>query len=414
MLNKPDTPGARFQIMTAILVFCLPLGVQALTNITVFLLILHSLVFNRRQHWRSAFTDPLFWFFSAFYIYLLMSLLWSQNTGDGLRQLETKMSFLLGPLFILAGRPNWTQESRKLILQAFVWGCLAAVIWAFADATVKAIEEGAFYLTHEYGRRYFFIYKHLALPLMHPGYLATYISLGLFAALELQSSQKRARNFYRFSILIFLIFMVLLQARINLIALFVVAVLAAIHWAIQRKYYRYLLLPVSMFLVVIVFLALAPQEMKKRYFQLPDFSYDISGDQFNSATYRLAEWTCAIDVIEDNLWFGTGVGDNRQALYDSYEKNKFWEGLEKRYNAHNQYLETAIVGGLTGLILLLALLVYILKRSFNQRDFLSFYGLIFLIISITTESMFERMWGVLTLTLVLPLILLRPLKSARE
>ena len=147
--------------------------------------------------------------------------------------------------------------------------------------------------------------------------------------------------------------------------------------------------------------------MSSRYLQLPDFEYDISADAsaFNSATYRLAEWKGAFTVISEHRFFGTGVGDNRDGLIDAYEKLGFYVGVERRYNAHNQYLETWIASGLVGLLLLLTLFGYWIYRLVRYGDFSSLFALLFFMLCMLTESMLERAWAVIFLALYFPVIL---------
>jgi len=396
-----------------LLLFSLPLGQQSITNIVLVLLFLHSLIFNRLPNWKAAFKHPLWWLSALFYAYLALSLVWTEDLGSGGKQLETKTSFLLAPLFIIAGSINWNSEARRFSLQALWWGLITAMFWALGVAAWNSWQAGAFYIEHEFGRRYFFTYTHLAEPLMHPGYLATYLGFGLFASVELlrNRSSRLMMWLYRLSIPLILAFMLLLQARINLIALFMVIVLAALFLAWKRKAYLWLALPLVPVLGLTLFLSFASEEMQSRYFQFPDFSYDISGENFNSATYRLAEWKCAGDVIGEHFWLGTGIGDSQQALLDSYRDNEFWQGLEKRYNAHNQYIETSLAGGIIGLALMLIMLFYYCYRAFRQMDYLALSGLIFLLICLLTESMFERMWGVLFFAMIFPLLLMKPIKS---
>ena len=349
-----------------------------------------------------------------FFLYLFGSLLWSEDVSSGQRFLETKLSFLFLPLFIMAGKNQGEPRQREFILKALWLGCLLACLIALAFATWRSINAGAFYELNSNGDpRFFFAYTHLASPLMHPGYIASYLAIGIFAGFELQkqSLSKSWTWIYRFSLLLFFVMMVLLQARINLVALFLVIGLAALFMAWQRKAYVWLVLPLIPLVGLGLFLGLASEDLQKRYFQFPDFSYDISGESFNSATYRLAEWECAWLVVEENFWWGTGAGDKGAALLEAYERKGFWEGLRKKFNAHNQYLETQIAAGIFASLLMLFMLVYYALRAYRQLDYLALMGILFLMTCLLTESMFERMWGVLFFTVLFPVLLSSPRES---
>jgi O-antigen ligase len=414
-LHKLKSSPGRLAILIVLLLFSLPLGKEGLTNIILVLLFIQSLLFYPWSAWKSAVKSPLYWSSALFYIFLAISLIWSDNVDGGLRQLETKTAFFLAPLFLMAGKSYWPKNIRSQVLKAFWLGNLAAVIVALAYASWRSIMAGAFFEINEIGLpRYFFVYTHLASPLMHPGYFATYLGIGMFSAAELQykSNSTFWKWTYRGSILFFLVFMLLLQARINLLALFLVIGLAALFFAWKRKAYIWLGLPLVPILLLSLFMTFASADLKKRYFQIPDFSYDISGSEFNSATYRLAEWKCAIAVIEQQLWLGTGIGDNREALLLSYKEHKFWEGLSKQFNAHNQYLETWIAGGAVALAFLTVLLGVYFKIAWEKGDFMALASLVFFAVCLLTESMFERAWAVLLFAIFFPLILLPAAKES--
>jgi O-antigen ligase len=158
---------------------------------------------------------------------------------------------------------------------------------------------------------------------------------------------------------------------------------------------------------------LAPKSLSERYLAFPDFSYDISGDAFNSATYRLAEWKCAWDGIKDAPVLGYGAGCGQDELFSRYEKFKFWQGLERQYNAHNQYLETWLSTGIIGLIALLLMLFAIVYLSAKAGNYFLLYALLFFSLCLSTESMLERAWAVVLFNLIFPLFVnLRPRSQA--
>lgn len=412
--HKLKSKSGRYTLLLGLLVFSLPLGQPLFTNLFLLLLILGSFIILKKEDWSRGNKDWLAILPMCFFIFLVASLLWTEDVSSGQRYLETKLSFLFLPLFIMAGKNQGEPRQREFILKALWFGCLLASLIALAFATWRSINAGAFYELNSNGDpRFFFAYTHLASPLMHPGYIASYLAMGIFAGFELQ--RQRGSNswkwVYRISLLLFFVMMVLLQARINLIALFLVIGLAALFMAWQRKAYVWLVLPLFPLVGLGLFLGLASEDLQKRYFQFPDFSYDISGDSFNSATYRLAEWECAWLVIEENALGGTGVGDKGAALLEAYERKGFWEGLRKKFNAHNQYLETQMAAGIFASFLMLSMLIYYGLRAYRQSDYLALMGVVFLMICLLTESMFERMWGVLFFTVLFPVLLSKPKES---
>lgn len=414
-LNSFKSASGRLNALVLLLLFSLPLGQMALSNLLLILLLLQSLILFRKKDWAGVFHDSFFWPSALFFIYMALSLSWSTNPENGLSQLETKTSFLLVPLFLIAGKRHWDPALRDKALKVFWWGNLLAVAIALLYASYRSIQTGAFYETNAFGRRYYFLYTHLASPLMHPGYVGTFVGMAILSALFLQQKADRmGKRIYWASIGLFILFMILLQARINLIALFFVLGLAALVQAIMSRNYKLLSLPVGAVILLGTMVLLAPESLKKRYLQVPDFSYDISGEDFNSATYRLAEWKSAVHAIDKKPWFGNGLGGNSEALNEAYHDLKFWEGLKKGFNAHNQYLETMLATGLIGLLLLLYLIGNYAYHAWRQRDYLILLNVLFFAICLSTESMFERIWAVLLFTIFFTLMNLKEYGSSGD
>lgn len=399
-----------------LLLVSLPLGQQLLTNILMLILFLLALVMASKDDWRKTLRSPIFILPSLFYLFSWLSLLWSDNISAALPMLETKSSFLLAPLLIGLSRRFYSNGFKEKALKAFLLGSVLASAVALLYATFRSVENGHLYQLAQDGvsKQYLFLYTHLAEPIMHPGYFASFLGIGFFIAGFFFLQKDKWRFLYLFGAAFLFVMMLLLQARINLLAILVLLPLALVYWAFKSRSYKLLLLPLVPVLALAGALSFGGESLRDRYLQVPDFSYDISGDDFNSATYRLAEWECAAALIADNFWLGTGFGDNRDALMDTYRSKQFWEGLAKRYNAHNQYLESFIAIGLVGLTLLLLSLCYYLISFWKKGDYLNVLNLLFLMICLLTESMFERMWGVLLFTIFFPLMMYLSEDKQRE
>ncbi len=391
-----------------LLLVSLPLGQQLLTNLLLLALFLLALILAEKSDWRRTLRSPIFILPALFYLFSCFSLLWSDNISEALPMLETKSSFFLAPLLIGLSARLYTEGFKEKALKSFLVGALLASLVALIYASFRSVENGHLYKLAQDGvsKQYLFLYTHLAEPIMHPGYFASFLGIALFiAAYFFWQGRRQYRYLYLGALVFLFLMMLLLQARINLLAIFILLPFALIYWAFSRRKYKFLLLPVLPVAALLLALTMGGDSFRDRYLQMPDFSYDISGSDFNSATYRLAEWESAVDLIADNFWLGTGLGDNRIALINTYREKQFWEGLNKRFNAHNQYLESFIAIGLLGTILLLSALIYYLNNYWRKGDYLNVLNLLFLMICLLTESMFERMWGVLLFTIFFPLMM---------
>ncbi len=404
----------RFSFLLLAAAFTLPLGWQAVTNSILMVLLFHSLIFLRGKDWLLALKSPLFWFSGIYFSITFFSLFWVDNTDEGLLQLETKLSFFFGPLLFIAAINKYWSNFRNHFLNAFFYGTIGVGILAIGIAVYKTMQAGQPYFVTPDGltKISFFTYVEFASPFMHPGYLATYVGVGILIGLYFSfKKQLNSKLPYYLGIGFLFVILIMLQGRINIIALFMVFGIAALYATIKFKKYKLLLLPFIPLVLLLGFLLFGSENIKQRYFQLPDFNYDITGDEFNSATYRLAEWTCAMDVIEENFWLGTGIGDNSQALYDAYENRGFIKGVTMNYNAHNQYIETMISNGVVGLFSLLIFLFVYMRTASANKDYLLLACLVFFAISMLTESMFQRAWAVLLFNMFFPVLLALDTKS---
>lgn len=121
---------------------------------------------------------------------------------------------------------------------------------------------------------------------------------------------------------------------------------------------------------------------------------------FKSMGMRLEAWKNAISLIEQKLWFGHGAGNVESAMQRQY-KTAHSELLEEnRIGPHNQFFEFAIKFGISGAMLLLFLLFWLIFDAFRTKN-LKLIGLVvFLSIILCLESVLERQQGVILFTLV--------------
>jgi O-antigen ligase len=411
LIASLKTGETRFFVAIAFLLFVLPFGQNGLTNLALILVLINSLVSLSWADWKAAFRHPVFLLSAVFVAYSGLSLFWSEDVANGLKQLETKMSLFAAPLVLAANARFITEASKTKWLKIFVAGCVAVLVTALGLALVKALTLETF----EGGKALLFTYVNLATPFMHPGYLSTYVGVAILICIYfLLSKTETLKWLWVFALAFLFTGMFLLQGRINIIALFIVLVTGSLVAAILMRAYKWLLIPLVPVALFIGLLVIGSDAVKTRFLQFPDFKYDISAEasEFNSATYRLAEWTCAFDVISNHPIIGVGLGSNNKKLIEAYEQRKFWVGTELKFNAHNQFLETTLTGGIIGLFFLLILLVGYGLSMVRNKSYLLLATLAFFTLSMITESMFERAWAVILYAVFFPLFLLSSPKGA--
>ena len=173
----------------------------------------------------------------------------------------------------------------------------------------------------------------------------------------------------------------------------------------KRRNRTAILVPILFLFILCVLIWINPVS-RFRIIQEPlltSLHIDQSNMEWNSVSFRLLEWKASLHELEKSWLAGVGTGDGQSALQDYYSSfNSSTVGL--KYNAHNQYLQTALELGLTGLLLLL---ICIFKPIFTAIQhypihvaFVILFGLM-----CCTESVLARQKGIIFFTMFQSLFL---------
>jgi O-antigen ligase len=410
LINHLLDAKSRSLFIISLILLVLPTGYDVFINPLLLVVLLNTIISVKGRDWLAAVKNPIFYLPALFYAYYAASILWAENQEAAGPQLETKLTLFAAPL-VLAANHRFLKEANKYrLLGLFVLGNVLTMIYLFGNAISRSLEAGLPYeVVEETGKHVsFFTYTMLAEPLMHVGYLSTYVGVAILICIYMLYSTKTGLFLWVTALLFLFVSLFMLQGRINILALFAVLGLALLVYAVKNRAYKWFALPVLGLALLMLFLIFGPKTFTQRFTQLPDFSYDISApaEEFNSATYRLAEWAGAFHVIKQNPIIGTGVGDNRTALQRAYQEIGFNVGIERNYNAHNQYLETTIASGIIGLLLFLMLLIGYAQLANKNKDWLMILAMLFFALCMLTESMFERAWAVVFFAVFFPVMLL--------
>ncbi|MFA8449929.1 MAG: O-antigen ligase family protein [Bacteroidales bacterium] len=125
------------------------------------------------------------------------------------------------------------------------------------------------------------------------------------------------------------------------------------------------------------------------------------GKKEDSGEPRLLIWEISWSLYKEKPVLGYGTGSVSEILTKVYAKNDYEEYATKRWNAHNQYLQTVLsIGAIGGIVLLFSLLLPFFI-SIRKRESLVFSALFLFMINLFTESMLERQTGVCLFVIVL-------------
>lgn len=331
----------------------------------------------------------------------LVGLMRTDNWQQAKLELETKIGFVVFPLIFLFS-PSLDYNRIKFVLQVFVGVCTLTIVYCLVIAVwrYQSDPDAAFLVYHELS----------GIANMRANYLAMYLCFSILILLlifrpEISEMVSRKGIVFFGAIAILGLGVILLSSRIHILFLVTAVVLIGIHLLRRQvSVKKSLLISVVLGSALLAVVFLVPHN-RERFKE----SINYYENRWGEGQIRGSIWTCAIQLISSAPMGGTGTGDTRDALEQCYLKNDYpwlfhWEGI--RFNAHNQYLETAAELGVPALAILISLLGVCLVYGIRSRNYLIIYFMALVLISCVTESILERQKGIFFFAFFAPFLML--------
>ncbi len=323
---------------------------------------------------------------TAIYFFLVISLIYSDNVGYGLKKLETMSSLLVFPfIFSILSKDvvSFIRKNRQCYLWVFIITVLIINIGFFCYhffhykstifvhyITVTRIAQGSFNI--------------------HPIYLSMHISVSILFSFFLLKNERKKRNIYTLIIvdIILLIFLLMLLKKGPIIGLAIASIIFVLLskskkiWSLSLAFL--LLLSIALFNI---------SEAKKKFSELIKIQTVQEGG-YTSTNVRFSIYNYAIDIVKEAPLFGQGIGDYNDILINSF-RQKSPALYSQKYNAHNQYLSFLLSIGFVGLSLFILALVYYFKNALVYDNKIVLCIMLFYIIVMAFENILEREDGVI-------------------
>lgn len=371
--------------------FCLPVLPPASIASLILIVIIRLTNKTERELVTANFLkSPLIWFLPALYIWHIIGLIWTENFKYAGLDLQIKAVFLLLPLFL--GTMVISENVHRKILISFISGSLLACIILLVHAFLRF---------NETGLHTAFFYIDYSSLLMHPTYISMYLNMAILFLFYLmkESSKEENLKFYSAGILFFFIQLLLLSARTAQAVALLTFLLSAFLYLRKGDLLRLK----RMHCVSILFFTFLSyfilQGINNRFNQVENaMKTAVTNDtvpEYNSTTGRVEIWRESMEILRENWLFGTGTGDVKDELIKTYEKHQFRYALDKKLNAHNQFLQVWLALGIGGvLLLILSVGIPLFNRKLPGQPLLALFALI-IILNAFTESILEVQKGVL-------------------
>lgn len=365
--------------------FCLPFGSLLLSAIIVGWTV--SSFFNLdRKTIRQGFRRPLLLLSYLFFLLTLISAAFSENFSDAVFEVEIRLSFLVLPYLFFCFK--YPADILRRCVVAFVSGCFFACLYLVGRAFVFSVA----------GHPEYFFYTHFSF-FIHAGYFAMYLALAIVFVVVLYPRWFRLQKPVIYSSWFFLAFFTtgifLCASKMGILGFFICLPLLVFYRI--RHTHRVKAALVSAVVVIGVAAAsyLIFPSAFDRWTSMTRFSEPVDPASTESTAVRKLIWGQAWQLAKENWLFGVGAGDANAELYAAYQRTGMTGAFDHRLNAHNQYLQTFIAIGITGLVLLLLLTAGQLIKALWRRHFLLSVFCLLTMLNFAIESMLQASAGVL-------------------
>lgn len=384
-------------IVSGIFVFLMPLDSKLLPPLIGVLAIIGIIQFNKVIFLKNISKyKPCYMFFVLFFLWQLVSLIWTNDISKGLKAVEHRGFYIVAPLLFLMYEKWPTNKLIKVfILSNFLicLYCFAKLIpffiyekWYFIDKTSR---EGITYQTFRY------IAYHSGANFISYGVHRLYVSFSLITSLLFLAFYKKIfinKTLNYTMAFTFILVILLLQSKMSVILFGTLFVYHFIKMFKSSRLKKRIIISVSFILILGIGFYLT----RIRFNQFLDQIDVVTQSERGSLVERYQYSKCALELIKEAPLFGYGAGDIGNVMKEKLIKYDFTYLINQgSYDPHNEFLKAYISMGIIGFLLFLGAFIsifYYLK--INKNTLLFFYiGFVFVVCLI--EPFLSRQAGIL-------------------
>lgn len=323
-----------------------------------------------------------------FYLVHLIGLVYTSNLQAGMVNLQVKLSIFLLPLLIVTN-PAFDNQLQKKAFNVFTLGTCLMALGFLAQASYSFVIEKQPFLEVFY---YYKLSRHI-----HPSYFAMFCCTAIANCLFNQKSKelKIGQKIGLGVLILFLSgFIYLLSSRAGFLSLIALTCFGLFYFLknnIGRGITIAVLLAISLLFI----------QQNKRFntllgdstqlYTLINSSDSLPNPQTTETRFQL--YASSVHLIKENPLFGVGTGDDNDHLTLEYKNRNLTEAAEKRYNAHNQFLQTALQLGLPVAILLFAILSAAFLQCWKAQNYVLCFSVFLIILNFMFETMLNAQFG---------------------
>lgn len=359
-----------FQYGVIALAFSIPLSIAAYTALSALLLILWIIEGNWNTKWELIKNQPFFKAFGLFYLFLVISLLWSENLSLGLEHLRKYYYIvLLLPILYTSIDRKWIPQIYSAFLSAMILSEILSYLIFFDLMPFKYKESWS---------------SADPTPFMHHTPYSIFLIFSIFLMLTRLLYEKKTKIqiiVYSFFILTMTANLFLNAGRTGQFALFItLSVFIMTYWKLSllRTLLASLLIAISIFLLAYW---ISPNFHNRTDETYRTFHYLIKeGKPLNDSTgLRFMMWETAATIISEHPLIGVGIGDERDVYHDTLATKlpQLKDKILGFSDFHNTYIQVTVSAGFIGLALF-GWTFYTLYRNLSANRELKTMGAVIL------------------------------------
>lgn len=367
--------AAFMPIAPRLLPLCLVAGVVGL--------VVHHRAWERRPHLSGIWRTALPWLLLLYLLHII-GVGWSTNLDYASFDLQVKLPLALLPLVFL-----WIPDPNGLraLFRPFIWGSVAAVVILLLTLVWRLLFMPGIDVANEvFGERFSWM--------VHPSYFALYLCIAVGGLLLEPFGTHRQRLVF---LTLLCLGLLLCGSKSGWISSGIVLLFILVARWKDTQLRRLLLGLSALSLIGLVALASLSSNVRERMSEAWQalVGRETNAEASTSSAIRKLAWDSAADVAREHAPWGTGTGDVKDELMVAHERSGYVYLLEKRINAHSEYLQLWAALGWLGLVLTVLMVAVPLLSALRARDALA--SIFFLIsgASWIVESMLEVQAGVL-------------------
>lgn len=396
-----------------------PIMKEAIASITVMLFLSSTVILywsNLKINYKKYGLFPLITI-SGFYVLILVSILYSEETISGLQRVRSSVLLLLFPFVVIYFLPKVKRATIEIFSYGFIISNLILILYFF-NVLVEGLAIDRFYglldenlfqqalAINQYPYEFALskAEKHLEVIYEpHKVYLSIHFLTAIFLSFNLIfSNRTKLIKKMVLGIISFVFFIGILYCQsITTVGAMVIVLLISpfIYFTIFRTKLLYFLFLVIFSSTIWASGFLHTYQNKNTTSIIMFMEHIFSSSKLEDGIdKRVYIYNCAISLIKTSPLIGFGVGDVQKELNKCYDDKNYTVAEHKSIgsdiNSHNYYFNLWLSSGLLSVVLFLFFFGYAMTICIRRRQLCYFSFLLLFAISLLTENLLVRMSGV--------------------